>query len=301
MGPRYHVSGSLIEAAIEVERAADYERLLEALEKASTRDPAFRFSSDAVSYQTIAKGASEDHLDQSLHALRLSTSIKFNIGAPQVAYREYLRRPFEIDHTLRDQRGGAGEFARIQLRGEPKPPDERFQFENEAGPSLRAEDVAVVRRALESWRENGIVMGFPMIGCKITLIDGAYHDVDSPPAVFTAATRTLLGLLKDDQAFGLLEPIMHVEAVTPDEFLGAVVGDLNARKGEVGDATSNGFYSTVRAFVPLSALFGYVNGLRSHTSGQGDCTIHYSHHEPVPLAHDPDDRFRPAAAMRMRA
>lgn len=297
MSPRYHVTGPLIEAAIVPTDAKDFARLLEALTEASARDPMFRFSADELSRQTIVGGASEDHLDNTIATLRRTSGIAFEIGAPQISYREYLRSSFDIDHTLARQHGSAGEFALVRLTGEPTPPDQSFHVENEAGPSLLAEHVAAVRDRLESARRNGVAEGFPVIGCRITLIEGAYHEIDSTPATFTAATSALLRQLKDDRVFGLLEPVMHVEATTPDEFMGTVLGDLNARRGLIGDMTSHEQDVTVAALVPLSLLFGYGNVLRSHTKGEGRFTMRYSHHEPVPPSY-PDDRFRPAAAMR---
>jgi elongation factor G len=301
MGLRQTPAGSLIEVAIEPKAPADQDRLIAALTILTTHDPSLTFSSDAVSGQTIVGGVHEDHLGRAINELRRTSGIQLNIGAPQVAYRERISRAVEIEYTHKWQAGGQGQFARVRLAFAPGEPGSGFVFANTAGDAVRDQFVPGVIAGLEACRLIGVVAGFPLVESKATLVDGAYHEIDSSAATFEIAARAAFRMLKDRDAVELVEPIMVVEVVTPDEFIGGVIGDLNARQGIVQGTHQRDNDEVVTALVRLAFLLGYVNSLLTLTHGRGHVSIRFDHYDPVPRSNDDPSKFPPAAAMRMRA
>ena len=273
----------VIELSIEPKTKADQEKLGVALQKLAQEDPSFRVSTDHESGQTILKGMGELHLDIKVDILRRTYKVDANVGAPQVAYRESLGKKTEIDYTHKKQTGGSGQFARIKIVFEPGEPGSGFQFESKVvGGSVPKEFIPGVEKGLESAKENGLLAGFPVIDVKATLIDGAYHDVDSSVMAFEIAARAAFRELRDKGAPKLLEPIMKVEVLTPDEYMGDVIGDLNSRRGQIQGTETRGNAQVVTAFVPLANMFSYVNTLRGMSQGRAQFTMQYDHYEPVP-------------------
>ncbi|MCE3290742.1 MAG: fusA [Caulobacter sp.] len=273
----------VIEIAVEPKSKADQEKLGVALAKLAAEDPSFTVSTDHESGQTILKGMGELHLDIKIDILKRTYKVEANIGAPQVAYRESLGRKAEIDYTHKKQTGGTGQFARIKLVFEPGEPGSGFVFESTiVGGSVPKEYIPGVVKGLESAKENGLLAGFPLIDFKATLIDGAYHDVDSSVLAFEIAARAAFKELREKGAPKLLEPIMAVEVVTPEDYLGSVIGDLNGRRGMIQGQDTRGNAIVVNAFVPLANMFGYVNTLRGMSQGRAAFTMQYDHYDPVP-------------------
>jgi elongation factor G len=275
----------VIEIAVEPKSKADQEKLGVALAKLAAEDPSFNVSTDHESGQTILKGMGELHLDIKIDILKRTYKVEANIGAPQVAYRESLGRRAEIDYTHKKQTGGTGQFARVKLVFEPGEPGSGFQFESAiVGGAVPKEYIPGVQKGLESAKENGLLAGFPVIDFKATLVDGAYHDVDSSVLAFEIASRAAFKELREKGAPKLLEPIMAVEVVTPEEYLGSVIGDLNGRRGQIQGQDVRGNAIVVNAFVPLANMFGYVNTLRGMSQGRAAFTMQYDHYAPVPQA-----------------
>ena len=273
----------VIELSIEPKTKADQEKLGVALQKLAQEDPSFRVSTDHESGQTILRGMGELHLDIKVDILRRTYKVDANVGAPQVAYRESLGRKCEIDYTHKKQTGGSGQFARIKIVFEPGEPGSGFQFESKVvGGSVPKEFIPGVEKGLEQAKENGLLAGFPVIDVKATLIDGAYHDVDSSVMAFEIAARAAFRELREKGAPKLLEPIMKVEVLTPDEYMGDVIGDLNSRRGQIQGTETRGNAQVVTAYVPLANMFGYVNTLRGMSQGRAQFTMQYDHYEPVP-------------------
>jgi elongation factor G len=273
----------VIEIAVEPKSKADQEKLGVALAKLASEDPSFTVSTDHESGQTILKGMGELHLDIKIDILKRTYKVEANIGAPQVAYRESLGKRAEIDYTHKKQTGGTGQFARIKLVFEPGEPGSGFVFESSVvGGSVPKEYIPGVVKGLESAKENGLLAGFPVIDVKASLIDGAYHDVDSSVLAFEIAARAAFKELREKGAPKLLEPIMAVEVVTPEEYLGSVIGDLNGRRGMIQGQDMRGNATVVNAFVPLANMFGYVNTLRGMSQGRAAFTMQYDHYDPVP-------------------
>ncbi len=275
----------VIEIAVEPKTKSDQEKMGQALARLATEDPSFRVTVDNESGQTVIKGMGELHLEIIVDRMKREFKVDANVGAPQVAYRETISRPAEIDYTHKKQTGGAGQFARVKIRFEPLPPGQGFQFENDVvGGTVPKEYVPGVEKGLRASAETGVLAGFPVIDVKATLFDGAYHDVDSSVLAFEIAARAAFkeGVMK--AAPKLLEPIMRVEVVTPDEYLGDVIGDLNSRRGQVTGMDSRGNARVVDAMVPLANMFGYVNTLRSMSQGRAQYTMHFDHYEQVPQA-----------------
>ena len=273
----------VIEIAIEPKSKADQEKLGIALSKLAAEDPSFRVSTDQESGQTILKGMGELHLDIKVDILKRQYKVEANIGAPQVAYRETITRKAEIDYTHKKQTGGSGQFARVKLVIEPGQPGTGFQFESKViGGSVPKEYIPGVEKGLKSVMDNGILAGFPVIDLKVTLIDGAYHEVDSSALAFEIASRAALreGLGKAGPK--LLEPVMKVEAVTPEEYLGGIIGDLTSRRGQVQGQEMRGNATVVNALVPLANMFGYVNTLRSMSQGRAQFTMTFDSYAQVP-------------------
>jgi len=256
-----------------------------ALSRLAQEDPSFRVATDQESGQTIIKGMGELHLEIIVDRMRREFKVEANVGAPQVAYRETITRTVEQDYTHKKQTGGAGQYARVKIHFEPLPPGSGFVFENEVvGGSVPREYVPGVEKGLRSSTENGVLAGFPVIDLKAELTDGAYHDVDSSVLAFEIAARAAFkeGIMK--AAPKLLEPIMRVEVVTPEEYMGDVIGDLNSRRGQVTGMDSRGNARVINAMVPLANMFGYVNTLRSMSQGRAQYTMHFDHYEQVPQA-----------------
>jgi elongation factor G len=275
----------VIEIAVEPKSKADQEKLGVALAKLAAEDPSFTVSTDHESGQTILKGMGELHLDIKIDILKRTYKVEANIGAPQVAYRESISRRAEIDYTHKKQTGGTGQFARVKLVFEPGEPGSGFVFESAiVGGAVPKEYIPGVQKGLESAKENGLLAGFPLIDFKATLIDGAYHDVDSSVLAFEIASRAAFKELREKGGPKLLEPIMAVEVVTPEEYLGSVIGDLNSRRGQIQGQDVRGNATVVNAFVPLANMFGYVNQLRGMSQGRAQFTMQFSHYDTVPQA-----------------
>ena len=275
----------VIEIAIEPKSKADQEKLGVALQKLAAEDPSFRVSTDQESGQTILKGMGELHLDIKVDILKRTYKVEANIGAPQVAYRESLGRKAEIDYTHKKQTGGTGQFARVKLVFEPGEPGSGFVFESKiVGGNVPKEYVPGVQKGIENSKDNGLLAGFPLIDFKATLIDGAYHDVDSSVLAFEIASRAAFKELREKGNPKLLEPIMKVEVVTPEEYTGSVIGDLNGRRGQIQNQDVRGNANVVTAMVPLANMFGYVNNLRGMSQGRAQFTMQFDHYETVPQA-----------------
>ncbi len=280
---RMEFPAPVIEIAVEPKSKADQEKLGVALAKLAAEDPSFTVSTDHESGQTILKGMGELHLDIKIDILKRTYKVEANIGAPQVAYRESITRKAEIDYTHKKQTGGTGQFARVKLVFEPGEPGSGFVFESAiVGGAVPKEYIPGVTKGLESAKENGLLAGFPLIDFKATLIDGAFHDVDSSVLAFEIASRAAFKELREKGGPKLLEPIMKVEVVTPEEYLGSVIGDLNGRRGMIQGQDMRGNAIVVDAFVPLANMFGYVNTLRGMSQGRAQFTMTYDHYEPVP-------------------
>ncbi|MBK1666866.1 elongation factor G [Rhodovibrio sodomensis] len=275
----------VIEVAVEPKSKADQEKMGQALGRLAQEDPSFQVQTDVESGQTVIKGMGELHLDILVDRLRREFKVDANVGAPQVAYRETISQRAEIDHTHKKQTGGAGQFARVKIVFEPLEAGEGFQFENATvGGSVPKDYVPGVERGLQNAREGGVIAGFPVIDFKATLVDGASHDVDSSIMAFEVATRQAFrdGIKKAKPV--LLEPVMKVEVVTPDEYMGDIIGDLNSRRGSVGAMDHRGNARVINAEVPLANMFGYVKTLRSMSQGRAQFTMHFSHYDRVPQA-----------------
>jgi elongation factor G len=273
----------VIEIAIEPKSKADQEKLGVALGKMVAEDPSFTVFTDQESGQTIMKGMGELHLDIKVDILRRTYKVDANIGAPQVAYRESLGKNADIDYTHKKQTGGTGQFARIKVLFEPGEPGSGFVFESKiVGGAVPKEFIPGVQKGLESVKDNGLLAGFPLIDFKATLHDGAYHDVDSSVLAFEIAARAAFKELREKGAPKLLEPIMKVEVLTPDDYMGDVIGDLNSRRGQIQGSETRGNAQVVTAMVPLANMFGYVSNLRGMSQGRAQFTMQYDHYEPVP-------------------
>jgi elongation factor G len=273
----------VIEMAVEPKTKADQEKMALALIKLAAEDPSFRVSTDQESGQTIIKGMGELHLDIKVDILRRTHKVEVNVGAPQVAFRERVSQAAEIDYTHKKQSGGSGQFARVKLVVEPNEPGKGFEFESKIiGGSVPKEYIPGVEKGLNSVLGAGVVAGFPVVDLKVSLIDGAYHEVDSSALAFEIASRAALreGLQKGKSV--LLEPIMKVEVVTPEEYTGSVIGDLNSRRGQIQGQDMRGNAVVVNATVPLMNMFGYVNQLRSFSQGRASYTMQFSHYEQAP-------------------
>jgi elongation factor G len=275
----------VIEVAIEPKTKADQEKMGMALARLAQEDPSFRVSTDVESGQTILKGMGELHLDIKVDILRRTYKVDANVGAPQVAYRETLSKPVTIQYTHKKQTGGSGQFAEVKIEFEPLPPGSGFVFENDVvGGSIPKEFIPSVEKGIKAQKENGLMAGFPVIDFQARLIDGKYHEVDSNALTFDIAARAAFRELASRGVVKLLEPIMSVEVVTPDDFLGGVIGDLNARRGQVQGTDSRGNAQVVTAMVPLANMFGYINTLRSMTQGRAQYSMQFDHYEQVPQA-----------------
>jgi len=273
----------VIEIAIEPKSKADQEKLGVALAKLAAEDPSFRVSTDLESGQTILKGMGELHLDIKVDILKRTYKVDANIGAPQVAFREKITQRAEVDYTHKKQTGGTGQFARVKIVAEPAPPGTPFVFENEiVGGSVPKEFIPGVEKGLESVLGAGVLAGFPVVDLKVSLIDGKHHDVDSSALAFEIAARAALREALQKGRPVLLEPIMKVECVTPEDYTGSVIGDLNSRRGQIQGQDMRGNANVINAMVPLMNMFGYVNNLRSMSQGRATFTMQFDHYAELP-------------------
>ena len=273
----------VIEVAVEPKTKVDVEKMGLALNRLAMEDPSFRVSSDVESGQTIIKGMGELHLEIIVDRLKREFKVDANVGAPQVAYRETISQVCEIDYTHKKQSGGSGQFARVKLRFEPMETGFGYAFENTVvGGNVPKEYIPGVEKGLKSALETGVMAGFPCTDLKITLFDGAYHDVDSSTMAFEIAARAAFKEGMQKAKPKLLEPIMKVEVVTPEDYMGDIIGDLNSRRGQVSGMDQRGNARVIDATVPLSSMFGYVNTLRSMSQGRAQYTMQFAHYAEVP-------------------
>jgi elongation factor G len=273
----------VIEIAVEPKTKADQEKMSQALQRLAAEDPSFRVSVDHESGQTIIKGMGELHLEIIVDRMKREFKVDANIGAPQVAYRETITRKAEIDYTHKKQTGGSGQFARVGLVFEPAEKGTGFEFVNAiVGGAIPKEFIPGVQKGLTQAKESGMVAGFPVVDFKVTLNDGAYHDVDSSVLAFEIAAKAAFREAMGKAGAQLLEPIMMVEVVTPEEYMGDIIGDLNSRRGQISAMTDRGNAKVVSAMVPLAAMFGYINTLRSMSQGRAQYTMQFDHYDPVP-------------------
>jgi elongation factor G len=273
----------VIEVAVEPKTKADVEKMGLALNRLAMEDPSFRVTSDTETGQTIIKGMGELHLEIIVDRLKREFKVDADVGAPQVAYRETISQEAEIDYTHKKQSGGSGQFARVKLRFTPMEPGFGYAFENTVvGGNVPKEYIPGVEKGLKSAIETGILAGFPCTDFKINLFDGAYHDVDSSTMAFEIAARAAFkeGMAKAKPK--LLEPIMKVEIVTPEDYMGDIIGDLNSRRGQVSGMDQRGNARVIDATVPLASMFGYVNTLRSMSQGRAQYSMVFSHYADVP-------------------
>lgn len=292
-------NGSIVEVALEPKSLADRARLLVALEALAADDPQVRYSFDPASGQTILGGQSEDHLESVVRTFKRTHGFEISIGGLQVSYRERLTRAVTISHTYSKVIGAAGEFARVVILFEPTRANSGFAFEvSISNGDLLETHISGVRQGLEAARHNGVLAGFPVIDFKATLTHGAYHEVDSTSRTFEIAARQAFVDLRKERAIELVEPIFSIEVATPREFVGAVVGDLRARRSQAVTTEKLGDASVIRAQVPVATMFGYRNDLSALTRGKGTVSSRLDHYEAVPRGTDDDPRFPPAAAMR---
>jgi elongation factor G len=273
----------VIEIAIEPKSKADQEKLGVALAKLVAEDPSFRVHTDAESGQTIIKGMGELHLDIKVDILRRTYKVDANIGAPQVAYREKITRSATVDYTHKKQTGGHGQYAKIKIVAEPSAPGIGFEFENEiVGGSVPREFIPAVEKGLEGVLSSGVLAGFPVVDIKVSLIDGDSHDVDSSAMAFEICARAAMREALQKGGPVLLEPIMKVEVVTPEDYTGSVIGDLNSRRGQIQGQDMRGNANVISAMVPLANMFSYVNNLRSMSQGRATFTMQFDHYAEVP-------------------
>lgn len=273
----------VIELAIEPKTTADQEKMSLALQRLAAEDPSLRVSSDSETKQTVIKGMGELHLEIIVDRMKREFKVEANVGAPQVAYRETITKKTEIDYTHKKQSGGAGQFARVKITFEPLQPGEGFVFESKiSGGAIPREFIPGVQKGLENIKESGIVAGYPLIDFKATLTDGAFHDVDSSVLAFEVAAKGAFkdGMPKADPK--ILEPIMAVEVVTPDEYMGDIIGDINSRRGQMNSMEPRGNAQVISAHVPLAEMFGYVNTLRSLSQGRAQYSMIFAHYDQVP-------------------
>jgi len=273
----------VIEVAVEPKTKADQEKMGVALQRLAAEDPSFRVSSDEESGQTVIAGMGELHLDILVDRMKREFKVEANVGQPQVAYRETISQMYDCDYTHKKQTGGSGQFARVKIQFEPLPPGSGIEFENTVvGGNVPREFIPGVEKGIRSAAESGVICGFPCIDFKAKLYDGASHDVDSSVMAFEIAARAAF---REGMAAAkpvLLEPVMKVEVVTPEDYMGDIIGDLNSRRGQVQDMDQRGNARVVTAMVPLANMFGYVNELRSMSQGRAQYSMHFDHYAEVP-------------------
>ena len=273
----------VIELSVEPKTKADQEKMGVALNRLAAEDPSFRVSTDHESGQTIIKGMGELHLDILVDRMKREFKVEANVGAPQVAYREYLGREVEVTYTHKKQSGGSGQFGEVKVVVTPGERGEGVTFDDQIkGGNIPREYIPAIEKGMREQAESGHLVGFPIIDFAIRLVDGKYHDVDSSAIAFEIAGRGAMREVADRSGIKLLEPIMKVEVVTPEDYLGDVIGDLNSRRGQIQGTDSRGNAQAVEANVPLANMFGYVNELRSFTQGRAQYSMQFSHYDEVP-------------------
>ena len=273
----------VIEVAVEPKTKVDHEKMGIALGRLAQEDPSFRVTNDEESGQTIIKGMGELHLEILVDRMKREFKVEANVGAPQVAYRETISKSTDVDYSHKKQSGGAGQFARVKISFDPGEPGSGYEFINKIkGGNIPTDYIPGVKKGLIAQQQSGVIAGFPCIDFKATLNDGAYHDVDSSVLAFEIAARAAFreGIAKANPV--LLEPIMKVEVLTPEKYMGDVIGDLNSRRGQVQEMNTRGNANVVNAMVPLANMFGYVNNLRSLTQGRANYSMQFDHYEQVP-------------------
>ena len=273
----------VIELSVEPKTKADQEKMGIALNRLAAEDPSFRVSTDHESGQTIIKGMGELHLEILVDRMKREFKVEANVGAPQVAYREYLGKKVDIDYTHKKQSGGSGQFGRVKVTVVPGERGSGYQFFDEIkGGNIPREYIPSVEKGFRETAETGSLIGFPIIDFEVHLTDGAYHDVDSSALAFEICARGAMREAAQKAGIKLLEPIMKVEVVTPEDYLGDVIGDMNSRRGQIQGTDTRGNAQAVTAMVPLANMFGYVNQLRSFTQGRANYSMQFSHYDEVP-------------------
>ena len=273
----------VIEIAVEPKTKADQEKMGEALGRLAKEDPSFRVTSDEESGQTIIKGMGELHLDIIVDRMKREFKVEANVGAPQVAYRETILNSAEFDYIHKKQSGGAGQFARVKLSVEPLEPGKGREVESKIkGGSIPKEFIPGVEKGIETIADGGILAGFPLIDYKVTILDGLHHDVDSSVLAFELASRHCFKEACTRGTLKLLEPIMRVEVITPEDYMGDVIGDLNSRRGQINTQEKRGNATVITAMVPLANMFGYINSLRSMSQGRAQYSMFFDHYDKVP-------------------
>ncbi len=273
----------VIEVKVEPKTKADQEKMAVALSTLAVEDPSFQVSVDQESGETILKGMGELHLDVKIDLLKRTYKVEADVGAPQVAYRETLARETEVDYTHKKQSGGSGQFARVKMRLEPNEIGAGNEFVSEiVGGVVPKEYIPGVEKGIKAVWDTGVLIGFPIVDMKVTLFDGAYHEVDSSAIAFEIAARAAMREGCEKAGVKLLEPIMDVEIVTPEEFVGGIIGDVNSRRGQIKSQDLRGNAVVIKAFVPLANMFGYINTLRSMSTGRAQYSMHFAHYAEVP-------------------
>ncbi len=273
----------VIEIAVEPKTKNDQEKMSQGLARLAAEDPSFRVETDLESGQTIMKGMGELHLDILVDRLKREFKVEANIGAPQVAYRETIGHEVEHTYTHKKQSGGSGQFGEVKLVITPTEPGEGYSFESRiVGGAVPKEYIPGVEKGIKSVMDSGPLAGFPVIDFKVSLLDGKFHDVDSSVLAFEIAARMCMREGMRKAGAKLLEPIMKVEVVTPEDYTGNIIGDLTSRRGQVQGQEPRGNAIAIEAFVPLANMFGYINNLRSMSSGRAQFTMTFDHYDPVP-------------------
>ena len=274
----------VINLKVEPKTKADQEKMATVLHMLAVEDPSFRVSVDQESGETILRGMGELHLDIKVDIMRRPPhNVEVNVGAPQVAYRETLARATDVDYTHKKQTGGTGQFARVKLKLEPNGTGKGNEFEAKiVGGSIPKEFIPGVEKGIKSVWETGVLIGFPLVDMKVTLYDGAFHEVDSSAIAFEIAARSAMKEGCEKAGVKILEPIMDVEVVTPGDFVGGIIGDINSRRGQIRDQQMRGNATVIRANVPLANMFGYVSQLRSMSTGRASYTMQFAHYADVP-------------------
>jgi elongation factor G len=289
----------LVEVAIEPKSKADREVLDITLAKLAAEDPSFRVSTDQESGQTILKGMGELHLDTKVDILRRTYKVDANIGALQVAFRERMTQRVEVDYTYKKIYGPKGDFAYVKFIVEPNEPGKGYEFESKIAGGAMKEYIPGIEKGLEGVLSAGVVAGFPVVDVKVQLVDARYHDVDSSVRAFEIASRAAFREALQKGNSVLLEPIMKVEVVTPEDCTGSIIGDLNSRRGQVLGQHVRGNANVVNAMVSLMQMFGYVNDLRSMSQGRATFQMQFDHYAAAaPQSPEDDPPFRPAIGMR---
>jgi elongation factor G len=273
----------VIQLAVEPKTIQDQEKMGVALNRLAAEDPSLRIEVDHETGQTILKGMGELHLEIIVDRMKREFKVETNVGAPQVSYRETISKKVKIDHLHKKQSGGAGQFARVVIEFEPLERGDGYVFENKiTGGAIPKEYIPGVQKGLDQAQKNGLIAGYPVIDFRATLLDGNYHDVDSSALAFEIAGRSAFRKLAQQAGAKVLEPIMKVEVVTPEDYMGDVIGDLNSRRGQVLGMESRGNSQVINAYVPLANMFGYVNSLRSLSQGRAQYTMVFEKYEMVP-------------------